>query len=256
MMRLRALIPILICTSFFVRASFASAGLIKYCGEVGTRLGVTTRCVSSCGSGEMDVATMRSFVPSDYQFVMDSLCDAGSVCCAQRGDTLCSKATALVSLQGGTCSSACATGMKDLTSALSSAPALCTDGSVCCVQSGQGAQVTGVSGSSLQGVKKGTSVSTISKAAGTPGYNLINPLGSRSVPTLASDFIKWISGIAGSVFILYLLWGGLEWMMAGGDPKKATAARNRILYAVLGVTVIFLAYFLVDALIGITNIPF
>jgi hypothetical protein len=105
-------------------------------------------------------------------------------------------------------------------------------------------------------VHAATSTQAVAAAAPTPGYGLINPLGSRSIPLLAADLIKWLSGLAGTAFMIYLLWGGLQWMTSGGDAKKTLAARNRMLYAILGIVIIFLAYFLIDALIGVTNIQF
>lgn len=240
----------------------AEAGIIKYCEGIGRSFGVTTACVtaSGCGSDQVNIGSMRQYVPADYSYMIDSLCDTGQVCCASRGDALCSRASTLVNLQGS-CSASCSAGTQSLSTTMSGTPELCSTGS-CCVPSGQGgsaqtAGTTGSGGTSLQDAKKGISASpAVSKPAPSPGYGLINPLGSRSIPTLIGDLIQWISGLAGTFFMVYLLWGGFEWMTAGGDGKKTLAARNRMLYAILGIVVIFTSYFILDALIGLTNIPF
>jgi hypothetical protein len=120
------------------------------------------------------------------------------------------------------------------------------------------AEVT-VSGS-LNGEKFGTPVSeTVANDAGSSGgagYGLINPLGGRTVTTLIADLIKWISGLAGTFFMIYLLWGGFEWMTSAGEPKKIQSAQDRMTSAMFGIIIIFTAYFIVEALIGVTNIRF
>lgn len=243
---------------FVVRIPFASA--ITYCGTIGALVGVGASCKSSCSGSEVNVTVFRYMVPDQYLSRFDSLCDPGQVCCAARGDALCSKVSNQLSLEGG-CASACPSGKEALSAKISNVPELCSSGS-CCVPGSQGTEVKSLTDSNnsganaLQQTTKGIPASSQKKEIAAPGYNLINPMGSRSVNSLAADFIKMLSGFAGTLFMLYILWGGLEWMTAQGDPKKLKAAQNRILYSILGVIIIFLAYFIVDLLIGFTNIPF
>jgi hypothetical protein len=92
------------------------------------------------------------------------------------------------------------------------------------------------------------------EGTGDTNYGLINPLGSRTISDLTADVVKWISSLAGTAFIVYLFWGGLQWMTSRGDPKQLMSARGKMLYAIVGITVIFTAYFIIDALISVTNI--
>lgn len=59
--------------------------------------------------------------------------------------------------------------------------------------------------------------------------------------------------IVGSILVLmYLLWGGIEWITSGGDKSKYEGARNRITAAILGLAImasawtiwLFINYFL------------
>lgn len=53
-------------------------------------------------------------------------------------------------------------------------------------------------------------------------------------------------GLAGIVLFIMLILGGFKFMLAGGDPKTAAAARNTITYAVLGLVVLILSYLILE----------
>lgn len=52
--------------------------------------------------------------------------------------------------------------------------------------------------------------------------------------------------IIGAISVVMLVWGGLRYILSGGDSKKITDAKNTILYALLGLIVAFLAYAIVN----------
>lgn len=51
--------------------------------------------------------------------------------------------------------------------------------------------------------------------------------------------------IIGAVSVLMLIWGGLRYILSGGDSKKITDAKNTILYAILGLAIAFFSYAIV-----------
>lgn len=53
---------------------------------------------------------------------------------------------------------------------------------------------------------------------------------------------------AGILVLLYLLWGGLQLMTSGGDPKAVQAARDKITGALVGLAIIFTAFWVVQIL--------
>ena len=56
--------------------------------------------------------------------------------------------------------------------------------------------------------------------------------------------------IAGSLWFMFqLLFGGYEWISSGGDTKKLTAARERLLNGFLGLTIVIAAWIIL-ALVG------
>ncbi|MCX6737372.1 MAG: hypothetical protein NTX26_01345 [Candidatus Parcubacteria bacterium] len=51
--------------------------------------------------------------------------------------------------------------------------------------------------------------------------------------------ILWV--IAIPVSLIMCLWAGIEFISSAGDPKKVTAAKNRIKYTLIGLVVMILA---------------
>lgn len=52
--------------------------------------------------------------------------------------------------------------------------------------------------------------------------------------------------VIGFISVVMLIWGGLRYIISGGDSKKITDAKNTILYALIGLIVAFLAYAIVN----------
>lgn len=73
-------------------------------------------------------------------------------------------------------------------------------------------------------------------------------------PTSLPDQFKNIVNIAlyiiGAVSVLMLIYGGIRYTVSGGDTAAVTAAKNTILYAIIGIVVALLAYAIVNFVIG------
>lgn len=48
--------------------------------------------------------------------------------------------------------------------------------------------------------------------------------------------------IVGAVAVIMLIFGGIRYIVSGGDQNNVTAAKNTILYAIIGIIVALLAY--------------
>ena len=46
--------------------------------------------------------------------------------------------------------------------------------------------------------------------------------------------------------LLYLVWGGINWLMSEGDKQKVNQARQKLVYAILGLAVVFLSFLMVN----------
>ena len=60
-----------------------------------------------------------------------------------------------------------------------------------------------------------------------------------------------LAGIA--TFIMIIL-GGFKWLTSGGDPKAVESARNTITYAILGLVLIIIAWFILKFIADFTGI--
>ena len=56
--------------------------------------------------------------------------------------------------------------------------------------------------------------------------------------------------IIGAVSVIMLVIGGIRYTISGGDSNQITAAKNTILYAIIGIVVAIIAYAAVNFVIG------
>jgi hypothetical protein len=64
----------------------------------------------------------------------------------------------------------------------------------------------------------------------------------QELPVIIGNIINILLGFLGILFLVLLLWGGFEWMTAGGDKEKVTTATTRIRNAVIGLVIIVAAF--------------
>lgn len=56
--------------------------------------------------------------------------------------------------------------------------------------------------------------------------------------------------ILGAISVIMIIVGGLRYVISGGDSAAVSAAKNTILYAIVGVIVALLAYAIINFVIG------
>lgn len=87
---------------------------------------------------------------------------------------------------------------------------------------------------------------TTTNADGT--VSLCNPLGAAtgtSIPSLLGTIINSVLGIIGSLALVMFIYGGATWMLSGGNQERVTKGKQIIIWAALGIVIIFTAYALV-----------
>ena len=102
-------------------------------------------------------------------------------------------------------------------------------------------------------------------AAGTDQINLNEVqdqwIGLSSI-TVNSILVFAINGIliaSGIVAFFFLLWGGMQWILAGGDKEGTDKARKRLTAALIGLAIVFSAYalaILVKSVFGVDILKF
>lgn len=56
--------------------------------------------------------------------------------------------------------------------------------------------------------------------------------------------------VAGALSVLFVVIGGLRYVLSNGEPKDIEAAKNTIMYAVLGLIISLLAFGIVNWVLG------
>ena len=81
-------------------------------------------------------------------------------------------------------------------------------------------------------------------------------VGANGVFTRITNTVLYAVGI---ISVIMLIYGGLRYVVSGGDSKKVTDAKNTILYAIIGLIISLLAYaivnFVLKSVIGTDYIP-
>jgi|GEM_PF-670763 len=91
------------------------------------------------------------------------------------------------------------------------------------------------------------------------GTQITSPLGlaHSSLGGTVSLLVTYLLPGAGLLMLLYLIFGGFQYMLSGGDPKAVQAAKGKITGAIVGFIIVFLAYWIVQAvaiILGISSI--
>lgn len=67
---------------------------------------------------------------------------------------------------------------------------------------------------------------------------------------LVADVIDIALWVVAVLAVIMLIWGGIRYATSAGDANKVTAAKNTIIYAVLGLVVAIFAYAIIKFLVG------
>jgi len=80
------------------------------------------------------------------------------------------------------------------------------------------------------------------------------PATGLKVENMISGAIGVVLALAGLSFFFILVFGGIQWILSGGDKAKTEAARNKITAALVGLVIVFSAWAiitLIDSLFGV-----
>lgn len=76
---------------------------------------------------------------------------------------------------------------------------------------------------------------------------LPNPLGKSGtdIPILLGKIISSVLGVVGSLALVMFIYGGITWMLSAGNQEQVTKGKNILIWATIGIVIIFSAYALV-----------
>jgi hypothetical protein len=85
--------------------------------------------------------------------------------------------------------------------------------------------------------------------------NFAVPGGTAADATQATQFATTIGVlwqtlviVGGLGFLLYFLWGGIEWIMAGGDKGKIENSKSKITQGLIGLAILAASYVIIKFL--------
>lgn len=88
----------------------------------------------------------------------------------------------------------------------------------------------------------------------TGGLNAANDAGPGfqqiSVAALVGRMIQILLGLTGIIFLGILIWAGIMYMTAAGDPGKVDKAKKMMTQSVIGIVIIVSAYSISTFIIG------
>jgi hypothetical protein len=71
---------------------------------------------------------------------------------------------------------------------------------------------------------------------------LQNPIKSKNINDIIVNVITTTLGIVGALALLAFVVGGVTWLTSAGSPEKVQTGTRTMLYATIGIVVIFTAY--------------
>ena len=78
---------------------------------------------------------------------------------------------------------------------------------------------------------------------------LTNPLGTTDLRLIIGNIIRAMLGFSGILAFVMFIYGGILWMVSSGDPAKVKKGMNTLIWAAIGLVVIFSAYALTTTLV-------
>lgn len=95
----------------------------------------------------------------------------------------------------------------------------------------------------------------------TPGFDKLDV--PKEIPTggikTGSNIIATGIGVAYIVAIVvclfFIIWGAINWITSSGDKQKLQSARNRIMYAIIGLLLVLFSVMIGNLFIGFLGLP-
>lgn len=83
---------------------------------------------------------------------------------------------------------------------------------------------------------------------------LINPIGENNIQIILGRVVTAALGIIGSITFVIFIYGGFLWLTSGGSEERVKNGTNAMLYAAIGLFIIFASYAILNTVIvGLTG---
>jgi len=79
-------------------------------------------------------------------------------------------------------------------------------------------------------------------------FNILCGLGSSQ--TVIGATVNLLFVVAIIIAVIFLIYGGIRWIMSKGEKEKVEESRNHVVAAIVGLIMILLAYFIINLVIS------
>ncbi|MDD2646420.1 MAG: pilin [Patescibacteria group bacterium] len=83
-----------------------------------------------------------------------------------------------------------------------------------------------------------------------PG-ELPNPLCTTDLSLIIGRIIRGVLNVLGILALVMFIWGGIQWMTSGGSEDKIRSGRDTMVWAALGLALIFASYSILNFVFSI-----
>jgi len=88
--------------------------------------------------------------------------------------------------------------------------------------------------------------SVIDQIGAKAGYQTGDKIANDNfLNTLTGELIAYILGFVGLIFLIIIIYSGIQWMTAGGNEEKVENSKKRIIQASIGLALVLLSYMIV-----------
>lgn len=81
-------------------------------------------------------------------------------------------------------------------------------------------------------------------------FNVLCTLTTRNIGSVVSNILTFAFFAAVIIALGFLIYGGLKWIVSGGEKAAVEEARNHIIAALIGLVVVFLSYFIINIVVS------
>lgn len=89
-------------------------------------------------------------------------------------------------------------------------------------------------------------------ATGSYAAEITDPLNGKSISDIIGTVILTLLGIVGSLSLIMFIYGGILWIISGGNEDNVKKGKETLKWAVLGIVIVFASYgilnFVIDAI--------
>mgnify|MGYP000960639954 CR=1 FL=1 len=92
------------------------------------------------------------------------------------------------------------------------------------------------------------------ESVAVPGGGTAEIATLRCLPIVFSNVVNALLMFVGTVAVIFIVYAGIQLVTSGGDPKKVAAARQIITYALIGLVLVLLSFFIIAVISYTTGV--